>query len=235
MKEQAGSVMFPGFQNPQLYESILEALKTGVYVVDRQKRIVFWNDGAERITGYLRHEVVGHLCEQNVLKHCNGEACELCGDACPLSTALRDAKSVEATGFIHHKAGHRILVQSWTIPVRDEHGSIIGAVASFDARHIVPEPDRRENDLSAYGVLDSATGAANRMMLQTRLRETLTTFLELNIPFGILCIQLGDLNAFRSSYGQEAATTMLRVMAKTIEISVRPTDLSGAGRKISSW
>lgn len=219
--------MSPGFSNPEVYQGVLEALQTGVCVVDRERRIVFWNDGAERITGYLRHEVVGHCCEKNVLKHCNGEACELCGDACPLSAALRDAKSVEASGFIHHKAGHRILVRSWTMPVRNEHGAVIGAVASFDARNVVPQPDRRANDLSGYGVLDGATGVANRMMLQTRLRETLSTYLELNIPFGVLCIQLGDLSKFRASYGQEATSAMLRAVAQAIEISVRPTDFVG--------
>lgn len=219
--------MSPGFANSEVYQGVLEALQTGICVVDRERRIVFWNDGAERITGYLRHEVVGHSCEQNVLKHCNGDACELCGETCPLSTALRDAKSVEATGFIHHKAGHRILVRTWTMPVRNEHGNIIGAVSSFDARKVVPEPDRRAHDLSAYGVLDAVTGVANRAMLQTRLRETLTTFLELNVPFGVLCIQLGNLNRFRASYGHEAAATMLRVLAQTVEISVRPTDFVG--------
>ena len=36
------------------FRSILEDLHLAVYVVDRGGKIVFWNDGAERITGYLR-------------------------------------------------------------------------------------------------------------------------------------------------------------------------------------
>ena len=38
---------------------ILECLLTGVCVVDMQKKIVFWSKGTERITGHLRHEVIG--------------------------------------------------------------------------------------------------------------------------------------------------------------------------------
>ncbi len=34
-----------------LYRTVLENLPTGVYVVDRERRILFWNDGAEQITG----------------------------------------------------------------------------------------------------------------------------------------------------------------------------------------
>jgi len=33
--------------------SILESLPTCVCVVDIQKKILFWSDGAERITGHL--------------------------------------------------------------------------------------------------------------------------------------------------------------------------------------
>ena len=226
IREYRGIAM-SGFEDPAIYRSIVDALKLGVCVVDRDKKIVFWNDGAERITGYLRHEVVGHSCQQNFLKHCNGESCELCGEHCPLTTALRDAKSVESVGWVHHKTGQRALVKIWATPVRDANGSIIGAVESFDSRHVAPMPDRRENDLSAYGVVDSVTGIANQAMLQAHLRESLATFLELNVPFGILCVRLFGLDQFRSSYGQEAANTMLRMLAETLEISVRPTDFVG--------
>jgi PAS domain-containing protein len=34
--------------------NILESLLTGVCGVDMQKKILFWSDGAERITGHLR-------------------------------------------------------------------------------------------------------------------------------------------------------------------------------------
>jgi diguanylate cyclase (GGDEF)-like protein/PAS domain S-box-containing protein len=216
-----------GFDDPAIYRSILEALKTGVCVVDRQKKIVFWNDGAERITGYLRHEVMGHSCDQNFLKHCNSESGELCSDECPLSSALRDAKCVEGSGWLHHRDGHRTLVQMWSIPVRDGNGLVIGAVQSFEARHIVPVPDRRDNDLSIYGVVDTVTGVANYAMLHAHLRESLATFLELSVPFGVLCIQLKELDHFRCSYGTEAGNTMLRTLAEILELSVRPTDFVG--------
>jgi diguanylate cyclase (GGDEF)-like protein/PAS domain S-box-containing protein len=216
-----------GFEDPQIYRTILETLKSGLYVVDRERRIVFWNDGAERITGYLRHEVVGHSCVENVLKHCNADKCELCGQRCPLTSALRDARPVEATGFIHHKGGHRLFVHLWPTPVRNQHGSVIGALQNFEGRYFVPNPDRRENTLGAYGLLDAVTGVANHVMMQSHLRETLATFSELNVPIGILCIQLGELDHFRHNYGQEAANSILRVVAQTIENSVRPTDFLG--------
>ena len=47
---------------PEICRNILESLPTGVCAVDMQKKIVPWSDGAERMTGHLRHEVIGHSC-----------------------------------------------------------------------------------------------------------------------------------------------------------------------------
>ena len=42
----------PAFPDPETYRDILDALQIGVSVLDLQKKIVFWSDGAEQITGY---------------------------------------------------------------------------------------------------------------------------------------------------------------------------------------
>src|SRR2546426_9517321 len=42
----------PELQDPDIFRTILESLQTGVYVVGREGRILFWNQGAEKITGY---------------------------------------------------------------------------------------------------------------------------------------------------------------------------------------
>jgi len=213
-----------GFRDPEIYRTILESLKTGLCVVDRQRRIVFWNEGAESITGYLRHEVVGHLCNDNILRYCNGNNCELCGERCALTAVLHDAKTVEATGYLHHKAGHRLLVHLWILPLRDEHGSVIGTVQCFEGR--IPNPDRRTSGVTA-GFLDPVTGVSNHAVMQSRLREALATFTEMNIPFGVLCIHLDGVDHFRANYGPEAENSILRVAAQTIVNSLRPSDYVG--------
>ena len=42
-----------------LYREIVENMHDGIYFVDRERRITYWNKGAERITGYTAAEVVG--------------------------------------------------------------------------------------------------------------------------------------------------------------------------------
>jgi diguanylate cyclase (GGDEF)-like protein/PAS domain S-box-containing protein len=213
-----------GLHDPEICRTILESLKTGLCVADRERRILFWNEGAESITGYLRHEVVGHLCNNNILRHCSGSSCELCGERCALTAVLHSAKPVEATGYLHHKAGHRLFVHLWVLPLRDQHGSVTGTVQCFEGR--IPNPDRRTSGLTA-GFLDPVTGISKHTVMHSRLREALAIFTETNIPFGVLCIQLHGMDHFRANYGPEAENSILRAAAQTIMNSLRPTDYVG--------
>jgi diguanylate cyclase with PAS/PAC sensor len=39
-----------------LYKKLLDEMYDGVYFVDRQRRIMYWNRGAERLSGYSADE-----------------------------------------------------------------------------------------------------------------------------------------------------------------------------------
>src|SRR5580692_12538799 len=83
----------PELNDPDLYLTVLDDLPTGVYIVDRNRRIRFWNEGAEHITGYLRQDVVGRLQRDHLLATTD-EAKDLDSDANdPVNRALRDGKS----------------------------------------------------------------------------------------------------------------------------------------------
>jgi len=64
-------------------------------------------------------------------------------------------------------------------------------------------------------------------MMQSHLREALGTFHELHVPFGVLCFQLEGLARFRTSFGQEAASTLLRMVAHDLENTLWKTDFVG--------
>src|SRR5579862_2221468 len=83
----------------QYLRAVLDCLPTGVYLVGSNGKIPFWNDSAERTAGYLRHDVIGLSCRENILAQCNPQHCGLYAPACPL------------TGIIMHegKASHALM------------------------------------------------------------------------------------------------------------------------------
>jgi len=151
------------FDQSGIARSILEMLPIGVCVVNTEKRIVVWSDGAERITGHLRHEVIGHSCTGEALLHCDHPGCELCSEECPIARVMKTAQPLQACGFVHHKAGHQVGVRVRAVVVRNAHGSIIGAVETFEEAQ-----SARYGHTEIFGFSESSdeiTGLANRTMM----------------------------------------------------------------------
>ena len=217
----------PAFNDPDICRDILDGLQIGVSVLDLQKRIVFWSDGAEQITGYSRIDVLGHSCADNILQHCNQNSCEMCTDRCPIAITLHDAKPMEAMTFIHHKSGHRTQVHTWAIPLRDKHGLLIGIIQTFEGEFALGGSDANHRSMRERGCLDDTTGLPNEAMMHAHLRELLGTFGELQISFAVICLEIPDLNNFRARYGQVATRSMLQVLARTLRNTVWPTDFVG--------
>ena len=53
--------------NDNLKDHILESIGEGVFTVDKNFRINFFNKAAENITGYKRENVVGKFCKKDLL------------------------------------------------------------------------------------------------------------------------------------------------------------------------
>lgn len=57
---------------------ILNNSMIGAYIADRKRRIVYWNESAERISGKSREEMVGKYCFESGLDHIDLEGHQLC-------------------------------------------------------------------------------------------------------------------------------------------------------------
>ncbi|HEY2459409.1 MAG TPA: diguanylate cyclase [Candidatus Acidoferrum sp.] len=217
----------PAIANAEFFQTVLESLHVAIYAVDRNGKIFFWNDGAERVAGYLRQEVMGRVLADNLL----GESVDDGGETSPVATAIRDGKRVDAQISLRHKSGHRVPVQVSAFPIRDAHGTIIGAAQSMEEFVAVADWDRRQSKLASYGCLDDASGVLNHGMMQSHLRETLGTFAEHPVPFSILCIEIDGLAKLQARDGPGIVSTVLQVVGQTLENSLRPTDFLGRWRE----
>lgn len=215
------------FHDPALCRSILESLPTGLCVVDMQKKIVFWSNGAERITGHLRHEVIGHSCVAQSLLHCDQSAGASCKEDCPTARTIKTAQPAEAVGLLHHKAGHEFPVRIRAVPVHNAHGSIIGAVETFEELLWDASFDVGDRNLKVPGSIDNVTGVATMALMLFHLRQALATFVEVQVPFAVLCLRLEGFQHFRASLGPEAGSCLLRVVARSLESAFWKTDYVG--------
>jgi diguanylate cyclase (GGDEF)-like protein/PAS domain S-box-containing protein len=198
-------------------------MTTGVYLVDRERRIVFWNDGAERISGFHPHEAIGRCCGDGLLVHSDERNVAMCGSACPLTDVMRDGHSRSATVFLRHRDGYRVPVRIHAFAVRDGDGHIVGAAESFD--EVRPESGAAQlEEIGEDGCLHDFD-AEDDGLLTAGLLDNLDEFARRNVPFSVLCIQLHGVDHIRTKLGRQAAEKMLWVVAQTLSTSLGATDL----------
>jgi diguanylate cyclase (GGDEF)-like protein/PAS domain S-box-containing protein len=212
------------FDEFDVCRNILESLLTGVCVIDLQKRIVFWSHGAERITGRLHHDVIGRSCVEEALLHCRQSGCEFCSEECPIGRAMKMGRAVEGSGFLHHKSGYEVPVRIRALPVHNQRGSIIGAVETFDE---LEQSDLQPREKPLAGCLDEVTGVASRAPMKTHLQDALAAFTDRGVPFTVLRFRVEGLGRFRAAFGPDAASSLLRVMARSLASELWQTDILG--------
>ncbi len=217
----------PEFSDPSIYQTVLDNLQTGVYMVDRSRRIRFWNEGAEQITGYLRQDVVGRFLREHLLARSDAAVDLDLDPTDPINVVFRDGKPSSMEVSILHKDGYRIPIVLRTHPIRNSHGAVIGAAESFEKNRSASDWTRRQAAFADFGCLDAVTGVAAQTFMETTLRESLIAFAQLHTPFAILLVQIDRLERFRATRGPGVLPTILRIVAQSIGNCLRPTDFVG--------
>ena len=116
---------------------------------------------------------------------------------------------------------------TWAIPLRDKQGSIIGIIQTFEGDFAVTGPDPNDRSMKERGCLDDVTGLPNQAMMHSHLREMLGHFAELQIPFGIVCVEVLSSANSAPVTDKKRPPAMLQVLARTLRNTVWPTDFVG--------
>ncbi|MBN2339203.1 MAG: diguanylate cyclase, partial [Acidobacteria bacterium] len=212
---------------PNLYRELLDAIADGVYFTDRERRIAFWNRGAEALTGYARDEVIGRRCMDNLLVHVDNAGTRLCFGACPLAATLENGEPREADVYLHHKNGHRVPVRVRVFPIRDDGGAITGAVEVFNDNTATRRAAAHLERMERLALLDHLTGIANRRGAEAAIRSRLEELRRNGWGFGVLLLDIDDFKAVNDSCGHETGDRVLRLVARTLEAGARSFDLVG--------
>lgn len=209
------------------YKAIIDNLYDGVYFVDRERVITYWNKGAERITGYSSTQTIGRSCRDNLLNHVTANGVQLCLNNCPLAAVMEDGHEREADVFLHHADGHRLPVIVRATPMRDGNGNIIGAIESFSNNSDVINTRRKLQKLHYAAMTDPLTRIGNRRHLEGRLSAVIAEFKNNAAIAGLLFMDVDQFKQFNDIYGHNAGDDVLRMVAKTISHALRATDTIG--------
>ncbi len=118
-------MIFKSIANRKNLEHILNNLKEGILAHDMDRKILFFNDAAEQITGIKRENVLGRDCHDAFGAPFCGQRCSFCSD-----TPFAQDKC-EHTINLTTPDGQNRIVEMTVIMMKDENDSEVGALATF--------------------------------------------------------------------------------------------------------
>ena len=211
----------------KFYKDLLENLYDGVYFVDRERKITYWNKGAERISGYPSDRVIGLHCHDDLLQHVDENGTHLCNDGCPLKATIEDGNPRESEIYLRHSDGFRVPVLVRTSPMYDEDGEIVGAVEIFSNNQTMMKMKRRVSKLEQTVIYDPLTQIGNRKHIEVKITSALQEYQQMRFPFGILFIDIDHFKSINDNYSHLIGDKVLRAVANTLRHNLRETDTCG--------
>ena len=126
-------------------EHVLDNLGEGIIAHDMNRRIFFFNQEAERITGYRRDEVLGKDCHKAFGSPFCGERCAFKSDSPTL------AQRSDYTFNITSKSGETRRIEMTVTAMKDAGGDFVGVLTSFRDITDLFSLKMRTGELTSFG------------------------------------------------------------------------------------
>jgi len=203
---------------------LLDNITDGIYYVDRERKVTFWNKSAEKITGFTSEDVLGHRCSDNILRHIDQDGNELCITGCPLHATLMDSKKRDTLVYLHHKAGHRVPVLVKVTPIYNDKNEVIGAMEIFIDKSADNQSLKVLEELRKEVYTDSVTGIGNRKYAEIILANHYNSASSSDISHGLLFIDIDNFKSINDAYGHETGDKILAMVSQSIKGALRNID-----------
>jgi len=193
--------------------SLLDKARDAIIVRDLEHRILFWNQGAERLYGWSRQEALG----QSI-------ATLLYGDPAAFQRATQAVQEKgEWTGEItqRHRDGHAIDVEGrWTL-VPGEGGQPASILA---INTDIGQRKATEREIQRLAFYDALTGLPNRMLLMDRMHQALANAQRRQQGGALLFIDLDNFKTLNDTLGHDKGDLLLQQVAQRLNTCVRAID-----------
>jgi diguanylate cyclase (GGDEF)-like protein/PAS domain S-box-containing protein len=176
-------------------------------------RILYWNQGAERLFGWTAAGVMGRRA---------GDVFHACGAALGQAFSMV-AQQGEWIGELTKRRsdGRLLIVESRCTLVRDDDGNphaILAINTDITARKAA---DERIHHLAFYDVL---TGLPNRTLLRERIENALSPKPRACAQGALLLIDLDDFKTLNDTSGHDVGDRLLQEVAQRLRSCIRKSD-----------
>ncbi|MCB5252550.1 MAG: adenylate/guanylate cyclase domain-containing protein [Candidatus Cloacimonadaceae bacterium] len=197
----------------------LNSLYDGVYVVDPNRVILFWNKAAELMTGYSAAEVIGYSCKDDILNHIDENGVLLCRSACPIVKAMEGKCNVAAKVYPKSKSGKRFPVETHISLIKDESGELVAALEVF--RDISQQEEYRIMQEKFNSLIRKYVSTTTFSDIQTRIQTSDQSNVPRMLDLTVLYLDVVDFTGFSEDKEPEEVVRLLNDLFGICDVITR--------------
>lgn len=215
------------FETVDFYREILDNLYDGIFFVDKEGLITYWNKGAEKLTGYSAIDVHGrNYC--NIFKPLDKQGKQLCEiDSCPIRKVFESELLTEIEAYICHKEGHLVPISIRIAPVREVAQHLVIAVEIHNSNSPRYAMRQRLEELQEMAMHDPLTCIANRRFVEINISARLEELERYGFPFAVMFADIDHFKNINDTHGHSTGDRILKMVSATLANSLRSFDIIG--------
>ncbi|MGH9297444.1 MAG: diguanylate cyclase domain-containing protein, partial [Acidimicrobiales bacterium] len=195
-------------------------LEAGIIACDAEGRVTVTN-ATLRLYGGYRNDQVPIGAEPPVEGVFWPDGAPLRAEEHPLRQVLAGARVASTELVFEPRGGPRRVVSTTATVLRDDDGTLLGAVAAFQD---ITDAKETETELTELALHDPLTGCANRLLLSDRVVLAAELARREELRVGLLLVDLDDFKLINDTFGHLAGDEVLVEVAERMRSVVRPGD-----------
>lgn len=212
------------------YKKLLNNLYDGAFVLDKARRITFWNESASAQTGFSADKTLGQTYRADLLRVYDENGVYLEGEDNPLLKTLQSGEDRRVEGHLRHLDGHLIPVSLRVASLSGGPGGsgAPGGVFALFSDNSERVALRRElEELRDQAMIDPVTGVASHSYLEMSLVSRLSESSRYGWSFGAVQLAIDGHGALAQEIGPENLAGCLRLVANALLSGSRSSDRVG--------
>ncbi|MEO6823921.1 MAG: EAL domain-containing protein [Nitrosospira sp.] len=198
----------------------LNHVRDGVITTDMSGRVTYLNMVAETMTGWTSQEAKGHPLPE-VFNIIHSQTNESAPNPVELVFQGKTDVGLAIHTVLIQRSGHTFDIEDSAAPLRDQHGTLIGAVLIF---HDVTQALDMAAQITYLASHDALTGLINRREFERRLEHALQTGKQDGEQHTLLYLDLDQFKIVNDTCGHKAGDELLKQLTSILRARLRTND-----------
>ena len=208
------------FAEKERAQVTLNSIGDAVVCTDIEGRVSYLNIVAERLTGWPAQQASGRPLEE-VFRIIDSDSRAVVPNPMSIATHQNRIAGLPPTCILIRRDGVESAIEDSCAPIHDRHGNVTGAVMVF---HDVTSARALTLKLAYYGQHDSLTDLPNRILLNDRLAQAISTAKRHQATLAVLYLDLDRFKHINDSLGHQVGDRLLQSVALRLSKCVRASD-----------